>query len=157
MRKKREARKRSMLKGALAGLVGGIAGAAAKAVAEKIYPPRIEGQTPPPVVMAEQVAGHPLSNGQRELALQGIHWAFGAFVGAVYGAAVELEPKAGAWRGAAFGVALNRLTHETTLSKMGLTGPTARQSTRERQSEWVTHAVFGVVTDTVRRLVRRSL
>jgi putative membrane protein len=151
------ARKKSILKGALAGLVGGIVGSGAKAIAEKIYPPRVDGQMPPPVLVAERFAGHSLSEGQRHIATQGIHWAFGALAGAVYGAAVELEPKAGAWRGAAFGLALNKMTHESLLPKAGLVEPTARQSTQQRQSEWVTHAIYGITTDLVRRLVRKGL
>ena len=150
-----EKRERSIVKGALAGLVGGIVGTGAKAIAEKIFPPRIEGQTPPPVVVAERVAGHPLDSGEKKAAMQGIHWSFGAIAGAVYGAAVEMQPSFAAWRGAAFGVALNRLTHESMLPKMGLTEPTGQQPTQERLSEWVTHVVYGVVTDGVRRVMRK--
>ena len=150
-------RKRSILKGALAGLVGGIVGSGAKAVAERIYPPRVDGQEPPPAVLVERVVGHPLSEGQRAVATAGIHWTFGALAGAAYGAAVEMEPKAGAWRGAAFGLALNKLTHQSLLPKAGLVEPTVRQSTQERQSEWVTHAIYGITTDLVRRIVRRGL
>jgi putative membrane protein len=157
MGKAKRAQQRSILKGALAGLVGGIAGSGAKVVAEKIYPPRAAGQTPPPVLLAERAAGHPLSEDQKRLALNGIHWTFGAIAGAVYGAAVEVEPKAGAWRGAAFGLGLNKLTHESMLPKMGLVEATVRQRTQERQSEWVTHVVYGVATEAVRRLVRRGL
>jgi putative membrane protein len=156
-RKILETRKRSILKGALAGLVGGIVGSGAKAAAEKLYPPRVAGQTPPPVALAERVASHPLSEGEKQLSLNGIHWTFGALAGAVYGAAVEMEPKAGAWRGAAFGLTLNKLTHQSILPKMGFADPPAEQSTQERQSEWVTHAVYGVVTEAVRRLVRKGL
>lgn len=148
---------RSLMKGALAGLIGGLAGAAAKMVAEQIFPPRVQGQTPPPVVLAEQVAGRPLPEGERQLALQGIHWVFGALAGAVYGVMVEYEPSLGAWRGAAFGITLNRITHESLLPKLGLSAPTGQQPTQERISEWVTHAAYGVATDSVRRAVRRSL
>jgi putative membrane protein len=83
---------RSALKGALAGLIGGIAGAGAKVIAEQIFPPRTEGQTPPPVALAERVTGHPLPPEKQTTALQSIHWAFGALAGAAYGAIVELEP-----------------------------------------------------------------
>jgi len=157
MGKRSKARKRSMLKGALAGLVGGIAGSGAKLLAERIYPPRIEGQAPPPVVLAERIAGRPLDAGETQAVTRGMHWTFGAIAGAVYGAAVELEPRAGAWRGAGFGLALNTVTHEPLLPKMGLAEPSVRQRTQERQSEWLSHAVYGVVTDAVRRLVRRGL
>ena len=114
-------RKRSITKGLLAGLIGGLAGAGAKIIAEQIFPPRTQGQTPPPVLLAENVAGRRLPEQERELALQGIHWIFGALAGAVYGALVEMEPSLGAWRGAAFGITLNRITHESILPKLGLT------------------------------------
>ena len=150
-------RKRSLSKGILAGLLGGLAGAGAKMIAEQIFPPRTQGQTPPPVLLAENVTGRRLPQQERELALQGIHWIFGAVAGAVYGGIVEMEPSLGAWRGAAFGITLNRITHETILPRLGLTAPPGRQPTQERISEWVTHAVYGVATDTVRRAVRRAI
>jgi putative membrane protein len=150
-------KKRCMLKGALAGLIGGLAGAGAKVVAEQIYPPRVQGQTPPPVVLAEQVAGHPLPSTERKAAMHGIHWAFGALAGAIYGAMVEYEPSFGAWKGAAFGITLNKMTHESLLPKMGLATPTEQQPSRERISQWVSHAVYGVVTESVRRVARKAL
>lgn len=148
---------RSILKGALAGMVGGLAGAGAKVLAEKLFPPRAAGQTPPPIVLAEQVAGHPLPPTQQQAAMHSIHWGFGAIAGAVYGAAVEMEPSVGAWKGAAFGLTLNKLTHESLLPRMGLAAAKEDQPTQERISEWVTHAVYGIFTEGVRRAVRRSL
>jgi putative membrane protein len=150
-------RKRSISKGLLAGLVGGLAGAGAKMIAEQIFPPRTQGQTPPPVLFAENVTGRRLPEDERQLALQGIHWIFGALAGAAYGALVEMEPSLGAWHGAAFGITLNRITHESLLPHLGLTAPPGSQPTQERISEWVTHAVYGVATDSVRRAVRRAL
>ena len=152
-----EKRTRSLAKGFLAGMIGGLAGAGVKLVAEQLFPPRVQGQTPPPVVLAERAAGHGLPDPQRKAAMQGIHWIFGALAGGVYGALVELEPSLGAWRGAAFGITLNRITHESLLPKMGLSPPTGDQPTQERISEWVTHAAYGIGTDAVRRAVRRGL
>ena len=149
--------KRCLLKGALAGFIGGLAGAGAKVVAEQIFPPRVQGQTHPSVVLVEQVAGHPLPHTERKVAMQSLHWAFGALAGAVYGAMVEYEPSVGAWKGAAFGITLNKMTHESLLPKMGLVSPTELQPARERISEWVSHAAYGVVTDSVRRVARRAL
>jgi putative membrane protein len=150
-------RRRSLVKGALAGLLGGLVGAGAKLVAEEFFPPRMEGQPAPPVVLAEQMAGHPVTSTQEKAAVRGIHWGFGALAGAMYGVAVEIEPSLAAWRGAAFGVTLNRITHEALLPRMGLSPPKELQPPRERLSEWVTHAVYGVATDSVRRVVRRAL
>jgi putative membrane protein len=153
----RDDSKRSITKGALAGLIGGLAGAATKMAAEQLFPPRVQGQPAPPVVLAEQVAGRPLTGSDRQLALQGIHWIFGALAGAAYGVLVEYEPSLAAWRGAAFGITLNRITHESVLPKLGLSAPPGQQPTQERISEWVTHAAYGVATDAVRRSVRRAL
>jgi putative membrane protein len=150
-------RERSILKGALAGLIGGLAGAGTKLVAEQIFPPRVQGQTPPPVVLAEQMAGHPLPHVERQVAKQSIHWAFGALAGAIYGAVVEYEPSFGVWKGAAFGITLNKMTHESLLPKMGLAAPAEHRPARERISEWVSHAAYGVATDSVRRVVRKAL
>jgi putative membrane protein len=40
---------------------------------------------------------------------------------------------------------------------MGLAADPEEQTARERTSEMATHVVYGVVTETVRRLVRRML
>ncbi|MFY9938804.1 MAG: DUF1440 domain-containing protein [Silvibacterium sp.] len=155
--KQRTIHERSILKGAFAGLIGGLAGAGAKALAEQVFPPRVQGQTPPPVILAEQVAGHGLPADQQQVAKHSLHWGFGAAAGAVYGGLVEVEPSLAAWRGAAFGLTLNRLTHESILPRMGLARPKEEQPTQERISEWVTYAVYGIFTDAVRRVVRRNL
>jgi putative membrane protein len=150
-------RERCILKGAVAGMVGGLAGAGAKVLAEKLFPPRVQGQTPPPVVLAEQVAGHSLPESQKMAAMHTIHWGFGAAAGAAYGALAEIEPSVSTWKGAAFGIALNRLTHESILPRMGLAAHKDEQPTQERISEWVTHAIYGIFTDAVRRAVRERL
>jgi putative membrane protein len=157
MGKEKRLGERSIVKGALAGLVGGIVGSGAKALAAKVYPPEADGQAPASIVLAEKMAGHPLTDGGRQVALHGMRWTFGALAGAVYGAAVEIEPRAGAWRGAGFGLALKKMTLQTVLPKMGLAEPADRQGVQGRQSEWVTHVVYGVVTEAVRRLVRKGL
>lgn len=150
-------RERSIAKGAIAGLIGGLAGAGAKILAERLFPPRTQGQTPPPIALAEQVTGHSLPEDQRKTAMQGIHWGFGAAAGAFYGAAVEIEPSLGAWKGAAFGITLNKFTHESLLPRLGLSKPKSEQPAQERISEWVSHAIYGIFTDAVRRGIRRGL
>lgn len=150
-------RQRSILKGAIAGAIGGLAGAGAKMLAEKALPPRDNSRVAPQVALAEQVARRSLPERQRKLASQGIQWGFGAAAGAVYGAMVEAEPSLGAWKGAAFGLTVNRITHESLLPRLGLVPPKDEQPTQERISEWVTHAFYGIVTDIVRRGVRKAL
>ena len=148
---------RSLAKGLLAGLIGGLVATAAKTFAEKIYPPRTHGEPEPPAVLAEKVAGHPLAGTQKEVSAETIHWAFGALAGAAYGALAEYYPAATSKDGAGFGTALASLTHANALPAMGLSAEPEQQTPREKTSEMATHVVYGIVTETVRRAVRKML
>jgi putative membrane protein len=148
---------RSLAKGLLAGLIGGLVATAAKTMAEKIYPPRTHGEPEPPAVLADKLAGHHLVGAEKKAAVEGIHWGFGALTGAAYGALAEFYPTATAKDGAGFGMALASLTHESALPAMGLSAEPQDQTARERTSEMATHVVYGMVTETVRRTVRKML
>ncbi len=147
----------SLTKGLLAGLIGGLVATAAKTIVEKFYPPRTHGEPEPSEVLAEKFAGHELVGTQKEVSAEAIQWGFGTAAGAAYGALVEYYPAATAKNGAGFGMALSSLTHGTVLPAMGLEADAAAQTTREHTSEMATHVVYGVVTETVRRVVRRML
>jgi putative membrane protein len=144
-------------KGAIAGLVGGIVATAAKTAAERLYPPRVHGEPQPPEVLADKVAGHELAVIPKTVAAEGIHWTFGAVAGATYGVLAEFYPAATNRDGASFGMTLMALTHEGALPALGLSAQPEDQTTREKSSEMVTHVVFGIVTETVRRFVRARL
>jgi putative membrane protein len=148
---------KSLVKGLVAGLLGGLAGTIAKTFAERMFPPRTEGQPEPTQVAAESFAGHPLDSETREIAGEAIHWGFGAVVGAAYGALAEYYPVATAKEGASFGIALEALTHESALPALGFSASPGDETARERTSEVTTHVVYGVVTETVRAFIRRLL
>jgi putative membrane protein len=150
-------RKRSILKGFLAGAIGGLVGAAAKAVAEAVYPPRTQWQIPPPAVLVNRMASRPLSETEEVVSVQAIHWGFGALVGGAYGAVAEYQPVITGRLGANFGLTLCGMTHASTLPIMGLTESPENQPAREHASELVTHAIYGVTTEVVRRAVRKVL
>ena len=152
-----QGRKRSILKGFLAGAIGGLVGAAAKAVAEAVYPPRTQGQIPPPAVLVNRMASRPLSETEEVVSVQAIHWGFGALVGGAYGAVAEYQPVVTGRLGANFGLTLCGMTHASTLPMMGLTESPENQPAREHASELVTHAIYGVTTEVVRRAVRKVL
>jgi len=126
-------------------------------MAEKIYPPRVHGEPEPPAALAEKIAGHPLKLSTRDEAGETIHWGFGALAGAAYGAAAEFYPAATAKGGASFGITLCAVTHEGALPALGLAAAPGDQTTREKSSEIATHIVYGIVTETVRSLLRRLL
>jgi putative membrane protein len=148
---------KSLAKGLLAGLIGGLVATAAKSFAEKIYPPRTHGEPEPPEVLTKEIVGHELAGVDKSAAEEAIHWGFGAMTGAAYGALAEYYPAATVKEGAAFGMALNSLTHGTALPAMGLSAEPEDQTFREKTSGMATHLVFGMVTETVRRFVRKML
>ena len=148
---------KDFVKGMIAGLAGGIVATAAKTLAEKVYPPRTHGEPEPTDVAAEKIAGHELAETPKAVASETIHWVFGAASGAAYGALAEFYPAATARDGANFGMTLMALTHEGALPAMGLSADPADQTTREKSSEMVTHVIFGLVCETVRRFVRSRL
>lgn len=153
----RKSRSRSIAKGLLAGLLGGLAGSVAKIAGEMLYNPRTEGQVPPPVVLARRVVGHPLSHAQELVAMNAIHFTFGAATGAIYGAAAEVAPIVTAGYGSVFGIVLQLCTHETLVPAAGLDKPAPQQPAREHLSELFTHVLYGVATEAVRRIVRKKL
>jgi putative membrane protein len=147
----------SLSKGLLTGAIGGLAGGLTKAAAEAIYPPRVYGQTSPPVLVVERLLGEPLTPREQKIAEACVHFAFSAGIGAVYGAIAEYWPGATAFGGAAFALALLGLTHESALPALDLTEPPQRQESQEQMSEVVTHIIFGLTVEQLRRRIRPLL
>jgi putative membrane protein len=147
------ARTRSISKGILIGLIAGLVGSVAKVAGEAIYEPRTLGQTPPPLVAAEKIAGHPMAH--PGAVIQTIHYTFGALTGAVYGGAAEVFPIVTAGYGSVFGVVLQLLTHETLVPLAGLDVPASQQPAREHLSEFFSHILYGIAAEATRRTLRR--
>ena len=147
----RQESKTQLRRAFLIGIVGGIAGSAAKLVGEAIIPPRKPGEEPPPAVLAEKVAGRPLSKGQKLLATQVFHWTFGSITGGVYSVLAEYFPQVTAGRGLLFGWAVMLLTHESSLPALGLSPAPWNQGAKEIISELITHGMYGTTTEAVRR------
>lgn len=148
---------RNLAKGLLAGALGGLVGSGAKIVGELIYPPRTLGQVPPPVLLAERIAGHSLSPFQQNASMQTIHFVFGATTGAMYGAAAEFAPIVTVGYGSAFGFIMQFFTHESFVPLAGLDVPPWKQPLREHTSEFFTHVLFGVATEVTRRGIRKRI
>lgn len=145
-------------KGLLAGALGGLAGGVSKMAGELMYPPRTQGQEAPPAILAEKMAGHPLSKPLQTAATQVFHWTFSVGVGAMYGAAAEFAPIVTIGYGVVFGEVVLLTTHESTLPLLGLNEPPLQQPAREQKSEIITHAMYGLTVEAFRRfLMRRSL
>ena len=146
-----------LIKGAIAGLIGGLVATAAKTAAEKLYPPRTHGEPEPTDVAARKLGAGILPSTEKTVVSESIHWTFGALTGAAYGVIAELYPDVTAKNGVTFGMALMAFTHEGALPALGLSAPHAEQQPREQRSEMVTHVVYGVVAETVRKIVRKTI
>ena len=152
-------RSRSIVKGAIAGLLGGIVATAAKSAAEKIYPPHAYGApgSELPSIPSDDRDKHSLVIRQKRDAPETAHWGFGAAAGAAYGALAEFYPPATSKQGASFGMALVAMTHDHTLPILGRAAKPTFQTKRERSSELASYVVYGIVTETVRSIVRRMI
>ena len=146
-----------LIKGAIAGLIGGVIATAAKTAAEKLYPPRTHGEPEPTDVAARKLGAGDLPTSEKKAAAESIHWGFGALTGAAYGVIAELYPAVTAKNGVTFGMALMAFTHEGALPALGLSAPPDDQEPREQRSEMMTHVVYGVVAETVRKVVRKAI
>lgn len=148
---------KSLAKGVLAGLVGGLIAAAAKSVVEKFYPALAHDEQDRHALPAEALAGNELSLPAPASAAKNIRWAEGALAGAAYGAVAEFYPAATAKDGAGFGMALASIKQEGALTALGLAAAPVAQNTREHAREITLHVFYGMVTETVRRVVRRVI
>lgn len=148
---------RSLAKGMLAGMIGGLAATAGKTLAERVFPPK---KREPQLLLAEKISskvGHELTVREKQVVAHTLHWGFGAVAGAAYGGVAEYFPAATGKDGANFGMAMATLTHDGGLPALGFIAAPKKQSGMERTSEAVSYVVFGLVTETVRRIVRKRL
>jgi putative membrane protein len=152
--------KRSLAKGMLAGLIGGVAAMAAKTIAERAYSQRPHEETEQRSGLRKLLPGgghHELAVREKTATEEAIHWGFGAVAGAAYGGVAEYFPAVTAKDGAKFGLTLATLTSEASLPGMRFFMRSKEQSPLERASGMATHVVYGLITETVRRVVRKQL
>lgn len=145
---------RSLRNGFLAGLAGGLAGAVAKAAAGYFFPPETKRPLRPAAPADAQAESSDEALAQLPA---GSDWVAGTLTGGVYGAMVELKPSLTAWRGAAFGLTLKRVTRETLPQMANLKADTGSPSVQARISAWAGYVAYGVALEMVRRRVRRGL
>ncbi len=107
--------------------------------------------------ISENVAGRGLTDSEKRVAGPAVHYAFGSTMGALYGLAAELMPKASAGRGVPFGAALWFGADEVAVPALGLSGSPLCTPMSTHASALAAHVVYGLTTDTVRRAVRTAL
>ena len=104
--------------------------------------------------ISKLVQGRHLTKAEKKKASPVVHYAFGALMGAVYGASVEVNPAANALAGIPFGAILFAAADELALPALGLSDKPAAYPLSTHVYGLVSHAVYGVTTETVRRIVR---
>ena len=104
---------------------------------------------------ATRLAGYRLAEDQKAPAGSVVHYAFGAVVGALYGAAAEIVPRVTTAFGLPFGVAVWLGAHVIVVPALGLADSPVRQPIGKEAEEFGLHVVYGAVTELVRRLLQR--
>jgi putative membrane protein len=106
--------------------------------------------------VSERLFHYPLGPEEKRAAGSAVHYAFGAAVAGVYGAAAELVPGVTKALGVPFGAAVWLGAHAITVPALGLSEPITRASTPTETVEFAAHLIYGTVTEGLRRLIRRG-
>lgn len=167
-----------MWKGIAAGAIGGVVGSLLMNVWQKALAQSVENQPPQPspqglrdgagnrgvdptVKMADAVSRRIMHRGLRpkeaESAGVAIHYAFGAAVGALFGAAAEFEPALAAGAGIPFGAAVWAGADLIALPALHLSKPPMHVPLRRHAQMLALHAAYGATLDGVRRALRAAM
>src|SRR5947209_7214820 len=175
----------SLLRGAIAGAIGGLAASWVMNVfMEKAGPavthaaqhldgtahqqqpsePSDDGEPKIDATMKTADAVYSAATGGGHLSLEGrqkggpiVHYAFGALMGALYGAAAEYSDFARAGFGTAFASALFTGADLVAVPALNLSGSSSDAPVSSLASPFSAHMVYGITTEAVRRGVRAML
>ena len=103
--------------------------------------------------VTEATVGKPVPEGYREPAGAAVHYGFGVFLGALYGAAVEVRPETSAGFGTAYGAAVSLVADEMAMPALGFSPPASEVAASTHLRGFVSHLVFGVALEAARRLL----
>jgi putative membrane protein len=160
----------NIFKGMLAGAVGGLVASwtmnqfqkvwstAEEQITGKKQDQKADEAEDPTMKTADRISnalqGRHLTKAEKKKAAPVVHYAFGTIMGAVYGAATEITPAANALAGIPFGAILFAGADEVALPALGLAKGPAEYPLSKHLYGLVSHAVYGVTTEAVRRVVR---
>ena len=120
-----------------------------------------EEQEPATVKAAEAISegvfDHELTKKEKPVAGEAVHYAMGATSGTLYGALAELVPAAAAGAGIPFGTAVWLVADEAAVPALGLSKAPTEYPLSTHAYALVSHFVYGLTTDLVRRAVRSRL
>ncbi|HEX3747190.1 MAG TPA: DUF1440 domain-containing protein [Bryobacteraceae bacterium] len=159
--------RKAIAKGALAGAAAGVVASFAmnqfQTVLEKIKPkeesPSQPAEGEPATVKVANAVSHAvlsrdLWRDEKAPAGSAVHYAFGAAMGALYGALSEASAASRLGFGTLFGTVLWFVADEIAVPTFGLSKPPGTYPPSVHASALASHLVYGVTTDLVRRGLR---
>jgi uncharacterized membrane protein YagU involved in acid resistance len=150
------------LRGALVGGLAGLGGTIVMTQFQKLAaakPPK-KGNSDDATVktasaLSRAVTGHAVPAKKKKLAGNIVHYSFGTAMGAAYGFAAAMQPKASTAFGLPFGMALWAAADEAAVPALGLSGSTGHTPARVHAMGLASHLVYGASTDLIRRGLHR--
>jgi putative membrane protein len=107
--------------------------------------------------VSRAVFDHPLTKKEKHQGGVAVHYAFGAASGALYGAIAEVTPLTKIAQGTGFGSAVWFAGVEVAIPLLGLSEPPWRYPFRMHAYSFISHLIYGAVTEQVRKSVRSIL
>ena len=170
-------RRGSVVKGAVAGAVGGLLAswimnqfqAAWSRVSSRIQPDGEAGSSQEQDqaedatmktagALGKVFLGRELLREEKQKAAPIVHYAFGTFVGAIYGAASEKSPEVRTGFGLPFGTAVFIGADEIAVPALGLAAQSPLEtSISDHVYAFASHLAYGASTELIRRCFRRQL
>lgn len=165
------------IRGILAGMAGGLVAAWAMNVFSegpgKKLNAAVEGQQPQPAdqgapqpdatmkaadrIVEEVTGGRHLTWEQQQEGGPIVHYAFGALMGGLYGGLAEYSPLVRSGFGTTFGSVLFGAADMLAVPALHLSGSPEDSPAASLVTPYVTHLVYGITTELVRRTVRLVL
>jgi hypothetical protein len=170
-----------MIQGLLAGAAGGLVGTWAMSKAQRLWTKAVDDHVPQSAgdehdardwqersegqnsnelaaqALATTFLGRRLTRDELWIAAPAIHYAFGACVGALYGAYADRMRHQGAATGVALGTTLWLTADEVAVPLIGLSEPPTRRPFEMHLQSLAAHLVYGLTAEAVRKPARRWL
>ncbi len=160
-----------IMKGLVAGVAGGILAsflmeqfqAAWSAAAAAMRSEKKRGGRGDPAtvkaanLVSEKVTGRKIPRDYKPLAGEAVHYGMGTGSAAVYGVLAEVAPVVTTGDGVAFGSGLWLLADELAVPAAGLSKSPKEIPVMTHLYALASHLVYGWITETVRRAIRRAL
>ena len=108
-------------------------------------------------LVSKNVFRHDLSEGEKKVGANAVHFATGGTSGAVYGAAAELIPGVTSGAGLPFGTAIWLTVDEGAVPLLGLAKGPTQYPLSTHVYALASHFVYGLTTEVVRRTLRKTV